>query len=376
MQPVSRMEDGRWVDAEPSRYFSGVVEFNPPPRPVTPYAASTPAGPGEQMLLLKNYEGDQLSELLSQLPIKLPDELIEKIALESKDPRKINTNKINALRLRTEFLSVHRDDILNFNQTLVKYFKMIQKNELDLDFPFRISGSPFFVAFVEERCIEMAKRTYKRLNEMRAGGGGWGEKHAVVTERQLNDLRNVMLLSFARPRIINNDLRLKGELKDEGLIDNIYCSIERVATLCFVAIDTSTTPWDELTANIAFSLLDNCCDHLIYMNTLGVTGLTPDLKQKMADRAHRIRDRLNKFSQSEICFHENCQSRMHAMKKKLHDGIKLKREGPGGGSKSKNKSNKKINSNKNKNSRRKINKNSRRKINKNKKKTLRLRIKK
>ena len=194
------------------------------------------------------------------------------------DASEINTKKINALRLRTEFLSVHRDDILNFNKTLDKYFQTI--NELDLDFPFRISGSPFFVVFVEERCIEMAKRTYKRLHEMRAGGGGWGEEHAVFAERRLNDLRYVMLLNFARPRTINNALLLKGELKDEEFIDNIYCSIERVATLCFAVIDTSMTPWDELTTNIAFPLLDKCCDHLIIMNTHGVIGLTPDLKKK------------------------------------------------------------------------------------------------
>ena len=94
----------------------------------------------------------------------------------------------------------------------------------------------------------------------------------------------------------------------------------------------------------------------------------------MADRAHQIIYRLRNFSQSSNCSYDNCQTWMGDMKKKLRDGIK--REGPGGGAKSKNKSNKKINSNKNKNSRRKINKNSRRKINKNKKKTLRLRIKK
>jgi hypothetical protein len=358
-QSVSAILDGKWVD---SKYFGG-VEFRPTPLDMV----STPARPREQMLLLKNYDRDELSEILSQLPIQLPDEIIEQITQQTR----IDSKKINALRLRSEFSLANRGAISEFNFTLNRYLEMIQRNELDLDFPFHISGcSPFFVAFVEERCIEMAKRTYNAYNkrceiEMR---------HDDVTERQLkqlNDLRNVMLFSFAIPRRDKNASRVQGHLKDEGFIDNIYCSIERVATLCFAVIDTSMTPWDELTTESAFSLLNDCCDHLIKMNTDGVRP--PDLKQKMADRAHRILDRLNTFSHSSNCSYEICQSRMRDMKQKLKknlDGIEH------GGAKSKNKSNKKINSNKNKNSRRKINKNSRRKINKNKKKTLRLRIKK
>jgi hypothetical protein len=369
MQPqpqyVSAILDGEWVDAQqqPSKYFSKEVKFRPTPLDMV----STPARPREQMLLLKNYDRDELSEILSQLPIQLPDEIIEQITQQTRsmEPSKINTNKINALRLRSEFsLAINHSAISEFNVTLNRYFQMIQRNELDLDFPFHISGcSPFFVAFVEERCIEMAKRTYNTYNER------FEKRLDDVTERQLNDLRNVMLFSFARPRRDNNASRVQGHLKD---VDNIYCSIERVATLCFAVIDTSMTPWDESTTASAFSLLNDCCDHLIKMNTDGVRP--PDLKQKMADRAHRILDRLNTFSHSSNCSYEICQSRMRDMKQKLHDGIK--HVGPGGGAKSKNKSNKKINSNKNKNSRRKINKNSRRKINKNKKKTLRLRIKK
>jgi hypothetical protein len=361
-QNVSAIVHGKWVYEKPSKYFDN-VEFRPT------QATHTEPLP-LQTRKQERYEDDELTQIFSKLPesIQLPAEIIDQIHRETK--------KNNTHELRDRFSSV--GDIIEFNRILSEFLEKKQRNELDLDYiPFHRSGcTSFFVAFVEQRCIQMAKRTYSSSTPR--------------FEQQLDDLRNIMLFSFAIPRRDNNnDELMRNHLKmnDEEFIDNINCSIERVAKLCFTVIDTAVAPRETFLNQTALQLLDNCCDQfLTIIKTPGVRYL----KQKTIDRVNRMIKWLFQLANDgvEDDFESYIKSYYRNMMLKINEHVRPPAggpaRGPAGGAKSKNKSNKKINSNKNKNSRRKINKNSRRKINKNsrrkinknKKKTLRLRIKK
>lgn len=344
-QEVSGMEDGRWVYEQPSKYFDK-VDFRP-----------TPATHTEPLLLQtrkqERYEDDELTQIFSRLPIQLPEEIIDQIHRETK--------KNNTHELRDRFSSV--GDIIEFNRILSEFLEKKQRNELDLDYiPFHRSGcTSFFVAFVEQRCIQMAKRTYSSLTPH--------------FEQQLDDLRNAMLFSFAIPRRDNNNdelIRNHSKMNDEEFIDNINCSIERVAKLCFTVIDTAVAPRETFLNQTALHLLDNCCDQ--FLTIIKTPGVRPDLKQKTIDRVNRMIKWLFQLANDgvEDDFESYIKSYYRNMMLKINEHVRPPAggpaRGPAGGAKSKNKSNKKINSNKNKNSRRKINKN--------KKRTLRLRIKK
>jgi len=360
---VSAIEDGLWV--EPSKYFNKPVGWADIP-PVTYTPAPLPLQRGKQKRFEVRLQGDELTEIFdirdpSHIFSQLPPEIIEKIERDKSESDIKKIRDTNALCM--QFAST-TENIAEFNPILDEFLTKMKRNELDLDYiPFARSGcTSFIVAFVEHRCNQMAKRTYNLLIE----------PFDETKVEHLRDLRHMMMMDFAIPKRKKNDDELRNILlkkNDEAFIDNINCSIERVAKLCCTVIDTDVAPRGDLTDNIALQLLTACCDQ--FLTIINTRGLRQDLKIKTIDRLKRMMSWLFAIANdgAEDQLESYIKQYYRDMRSKIIKSVQQPPAGgPAGGAKSKNKSNKKRNSNKNKNSRRKNKKN--------KKKTLRLRIKK
>jgi len=351
-KPVSAIEDRQWV--YPSKYFG--VGFLP-----SRSGAKAPMTPTPPLLLRGKQQRDEyeLSAILDSINpnnvfSQLPPEVIEKI---KQDKRIRDTHEL-CMKISTA------TDIIKFNLILNEFIEKMKAGALNLDYiPFSKSGcTSYVIAFVEHRCIQMAKRTYNLLSE----------PLDETKVQHLFDLRNMMLMDFARPRRDINIAKLhsilgNGKEIEEGFIDEINCSIERTAKLCCTVLDTDVEPRGTFPDEIAFALLNDCCDQ--FLTIINIPNLRPELKQKTVERLKLMMSWLHATANDGVQdqFESDVNQYYQKMKLKIQQTPELVRQFAGG-TKSKNKSNKKRKSNKNKNSRHKKNKN--------KKKTLRLRIKK
>lgn len=359
---VSAIKDGKWVDEEdPSKYFGKEVGFLPR------WGAKAPMTPTPTLLLRgkQQRDEDEISAILDSINPNnvfshLPPEVIEKI----KQDKRVRSTHEFCMQF-----SNATEHINEFNPILNEFIAKMKAGALDLDYiPFNKSGcTSYVIAFVEHRCIQMAKRTYNLLLVP-------PNQYAV---KQLQDLRTMMLMDFAIPRRDRNNAKLhsilgNGKEIEEGFIDEINCSIERTAKLCCTVLDTDVEPRGTFPDEIAFALLNDCCDQ--FLTIINIPNLRPDLKQKTVERLKLMMSWLHATANDGVQdqFESDVNQYYQKMKLKIQQTPELVRQFAGG-TKSKNKSSRRRRTSKRKSNK---NKNSRHKKNKNKKKTLRLRIKK
>ena len=264
---VVGISDGVFQDQDQSKYFGKPVAFLPRWRARGPDTYTPPL-----LLRVHNREGeeDTLSEILNRSDMfsKLSEDVLHKIQSD------VQTRETHELCMR--FLE-ETEYIINFNRILWEFMNKIDAGRLKLDY-IHPGYTSYVLAFVEYRCIVMAKKTYRMRDPNNL--------------HHLQYLRENMLMFFAIRRRNENNAKLLKLLTiqdhdEEGFIDDINLSIERTAKLCCTVLDTDFTVDENgeesksrggFPNDVALALLNDCCDQ--FLTIINTPTLRVDSKQK------------------------------------------------------------------------------------------------